>query len=250
MTGDELALNGVTLLSRPADNHCGTGDAMLRLAQLPRLGNLAAQEDHPAVTLVVADHHPLVRQGVVHILRHQPGWHVIAEAGTWEDLAAALKLAPSVVIFDSALPCPASDNVAAAIRGISPDSRLVALSTEDSAAQLHHMAASGCHGMLCKSDEPVELVAAVTAAVNGQSYRSASLQGAMAQPADSVVCLPTAREHEVLALIVQGFSNKDLARRLAISIKTVEKHRQALLHKTDTHNALALVGRARELGWI
>lgn len=204
------------------------------------------------ISVVLADDHPIVRQGLRTLLEGEGGCHVVGEAAdglTAVDLIARLN--PHVAILDVQLPDLDGLEVARRTRERSPATRIVMLSMHADEPYVVDALRHGALGYVLKGSATSDLLAAVRAAVEGKRYLSAPLAdraidayarqaGKPARPFDRYELL-TAREREVAQLAAQGLSNVEIGERLAISPRTAETHRANLLRKLGLQNQTDLV---------
>jgi DNA-binding NarL/FixJ family response regulator len=200
--------------------------------------------------ILIADDHDLVRRGLKALLSSKPGWVVCAEAATGrEAIAMAEKHRPNVVVMDIAMP---ELNGLEAIRSISkalPKTEFVVLSIHYSEQLVKDVIEAGAHAYVLKSDADLELVLAVEALASQRSFFTASatdiiLDGALKKDSIPVGLSPrrlTSREREIIQLIAEGRSNKEVADVLSISTKTAETHRANLMRKLGLHSAADVV---------
>ncbi|HET9464818.1 MAG TPA: response regulator transcription factor, partial [Gemmatimonadales bacterium] len=128
---------------------------------------------NPAIKVLVADDHTIVRTGIRHVLESEAGFEVVGEAGTGaEAVALAAKLRPDVVVLDISMPGESGLQVAAQLRGISPEPRVLILSMHDNAEYVLESVRAGAHGYLLKDTAATELRTAVRAVCRGESYFS------------------------------------------------------------------------------
>jgi DNA-binding NarL/FixJ family response regulator len=204
-----------------------------------------------AIRVLLADDHTIVRQGLRRLLETQPDFTVIAEA---DNGRAAVQLAirhrPNVVVLDMAMP---SLNGIEATRQLTrevPEARVLALSAYSDEEYVLAVCQAGAAGYLVKHSAATELISAIREAMKGNAYFSPgiakyftrhaatglrSTRSGLARGKDL-----TPREREVLQLIAEGRGNKQIAAALAISVKTVEKHRQSVMDKLDIHDIAGL----------
>jgi len=200
--------------------------------------------------ILIADDHELVRRGLRALLSSKPGWVVCAEAATGRAaIAMAEKHRPNVVVMDIAMP---ELNGLEAIRSISkalPKTEFVVLSVHYSEQLVKDVIEAGAHAYVLKSDADLELVLAVEALASQRSFFTASatdiiLDGALKKDSIPVGLSPrrlTSREREIIQLIAEGRSNKEVADVLSISTKTAETHRANLMRKLGLHSAADVV---------
>jgi len=211
-----------------------------------------------ALTLLLCDDHRLFREGLAALLRHdQPDWEVVAQAGDGDEairLADALK--PDLAVLDLAMPGIGGIEAAAAIRERSPRTRIVALSMYSDAQSRECMLAAGAAAYVLKNEAGADLVAAIQAVLRGETFVSPSLASSdrpLDAPraeagADPDLALLTARERDVLALMVRGRRTKEIAADLGISTKTVETYRGRIMLKLGVDNLAGLVKFAIRAG--
>lgn len=200
---------------------------------------------HDKISIVIADDHSLVREGMRLLLASEPDFDVLAGAGDGhEALRLARELKPRVLVLDLGL--PGLDGLAVARRLVQENCpcRLLALSARTDPASVRTALAYGMSGYIAKSDDSLELIAAIrTVAAGGHCYSASILhllEADAGQPAPAI----TPREREILACVAQGLSSKQIAARLAISVATVHKHRENLGRKLGTRNAAELAAYA------
>lgn len=202
-------------------------------------------------SVVVVDDHPVVRAGLVALLSTRDGMQVVGEA---ESAAAALAVVererPDVVLMD--LQLGADDGVAAtrALRERDPGTRVLILTTYDTDADIVAAIEAGACGYLLKDATPDALGAAVEAAARGETVFAPSVAGRLAR---RVVARPaelTDRERDVVALLAEGLTNRQIARRLFLSEATVKTHLVHVFGKFGVDNRTAAVAAARTAGVI
>ncbi len=205
----------------------------------------------PPITILVAEDHAVVRQGLCCLLANSGGFSIVGEARTGReavDLAAALK--PDVILMDIAMPMLNGFEATRQILTAKPDSRVIMLSAHSDDEYVDRMSVVGASGFLEKQTSGDILVAAIHAVFEGRTFvspsiakrraqRQAGQRGRDGRPVVNAERL-TAREAEVLQLVAEGSANKQVAATLGISIKTVEKHRQHLMDKLGIHDTAGL----------
>jgi DNA-binding NarL/FixJ family response regulator len=204
------------------------------------------------IRLVIADDHPVVRDGLRGMLAGQPGIEIVGEAATGaEAVALVARERPDVVLMD--LRMPAMDGVAATgrIAAEHPGTHVLVLTTYDTDSDILRAVEAGATGYLLKDTPRQELFAAVRAAARGETVLApavaARLVGHVRAPAEEVL---TAREVEVLALVAQGHTNGQAARRLYISEATVKTHLLHIFGKLGVDDRTAAVTTAMERGLL
>jgi DNA-binding NarL/FixJ family response regulator len=216
------------------------------------------------ITIVLADDHVLVRAGIRAMLDELPDVQVIAEAG---DGRQALDLIqqqpPDVVLMDIAMPGLNGLDSAARIARDHPDVRVVILSMHMTEEYVISALRAGASGYLLKDADPAELALAVRAVARGETYlspgvskhviddylrRTGGSQELDLHP-ESIHPL-TPRQREVLQLIAEGNTSREIAQILQISLKTVESHRQGIMDRLDIHDLAGLVRYAIRKGLV
>jgi DNA-binding NarL/FixJ family response regulator len=212
----------------------------------------------PLVTrILVADDHSIVRSGLKRVLDAQPDLQVVAEAG---DGAEAVKKAMSedihIAILDVSMPKATGIQAAAELRKHKPAVKTLMLSMYDSEQFLFESLKAGASGYVLKSDADHDIVEAVRRTMRGQSFLYPTAISTLvkdyvqrARPGDESDIL-TARELQVLKLIAEAFTSKEIAQQLFISIKTVERHRQNILDKLGMNDRVELTRYAIRRGLI
>jgi DNA-binding NarL/FixJ family response regulator len=206
-------------------------------------------------TIIIADDHRLFRQGLVVLLREQSGWEVVGEAGSGEEaLQLASTLKPDIAVIDVEMPGIGGVEATRRIRGLSADTRVVALSMYADEYYRERMRKAGASAYVLKNEAIDQLVNAIDAVLRGQHYTSPA--GVKRDPiarrrsarVDSEQL--SEREQEVLRLLANGKRTTEIADLLAISPKTVETYRSRLMNKLDIDNLSGLVRFAIRAGIV
>ena len=213
----------------------------------------------PAMTTVlVADDHAVVRHGVRSILNAQPDFEVRAEASDGvEAVDKTIALRPALVILDVSMPRMTGLDAAAALAGRAPEIRLLMLSMHDDEQYLFEALRAGASGYVLKSAVDRDLVEACRATMRGEAFLYPDAAAALVQeriapggdgeaPSDPL----TPREAEVLTLIAEAFTTKQIAEALFISPKTVENHRNRIFQKLGMHDRVELTRYAIRRGLV
>jgi DNA-binding NarL/FixJ family response regulator len=190
------------------------------------------------IKVVLADDHPIVRQGIRNLLDHAVGIRVVAEAATGrETLAAVAQESPDVLLLDMEMPDLRGVDVAKQLAEERPELRILALSSYADITFISEMLASGASGYLLKDEVPGQIIEAVRGVARGEkgwlSRQVASKLSAMMNSEKQSSSNLTPREMEVLGHIVKGKTNAEIGFELGISDKTVEKHLDGIYRKLD-----------------
>lgn len=198
--------------------------------------------------IVLADDHALIREGLRRLVEEAVDLEVVGEAGDGLELLALVEtLAPDLVIVDIAMPNLRGIEAARRIKSRHPAVKVLILSMYRE--YQHQAIAAGADGYLLKEDAPRELFLAIESVRQGKSFLSTRLsQGERCLPAQGEGL--SVREKEVLKLIVEGMSNKEIAEDLCISVRTVESHRASILAKLKVKSAAELVRCAIQNGYL
>lgn len=200
--------------------------------------------------VVLADDHALVRAGIRALLERIDGVEVLAEAGNGpETLTLLRELRPDVVLLDIAMPGLSGLEVTKEVSKEFPAMRVIVLTVHETEAYAEHAVGAGALGFLPKSAASDELELALRTVSRGEKYLSPQIsRGADHGRAPAVELTP--RQREVLALIANGSSTKDIARELSISTKTVETHRAQLMERLQIFDVAGLVRYAIRTGMV
>jgi two-component system response regulator NreC len=193
-----------------------------------------------SVTILLADDHAIVRQGLKLILSAQADLEVVGEAANGrEAVALAAQLRPDIVLMDM---------VAA-----NPRIRILVLSMHKEAVYVREILRAGARGYILKDAIDTELLSAIRSVAAGDGYISPAVSGALndkRQDSNDPVDLLSGREREVLLLIAEGKTNKEIATRLNLSVYTVDSHRGKIMEKLNLHSAGELVRFAMKRGLV
>lgn len=206
------------------------------------------------IGIVVVDDHPVVREGLVALLEDEPDFQVGGSAGSAEDaIELTARLQPAVVMVD--LELPGMDGVAAIphLLDASPTTGILVFSAYDTDERVFGAIRAGAKGYLLKGASGDEIVAAVHAIHAGESYlepRIAAKLVAEVSAPHRFAGLLTERQRAVLRLIAAGLSNKQIARSLAISERTVKFHVTSILSKLQAENRAQAVATAVQRGLL
>lgn len=192
------------------------------------------------VRILIADDHDIVRRGMRPLIESEWGWEICGEARDGrEAITMAEKLKPDVVVLDVAMPEMNGVDVARQIRKSLPNTEVLAFTGTESETLVHQLFAAGARGCVLKSDAGEHLIPAIKALCAHQPYFGSRvaqvvfdsyLKGGLQQDAAAPGGL-SAREREIVQLLAEGKSNKEVATLLDISIKTAETHRAQIMRK-------------------
>lgn len=201
--------------------------------------------------ILLADDHDIVRRGLRELLEQQPGWTVCAEAATGrEAVELAIEHRPQVAILDLTMPELNGMEATRRIRDAAPETQVLIFTMHDSEELVRGVLSAGARGYLLKSDAARQLVPAVESLAQRKAFFSGRVSEVLLEGfldserrrSDELgTDRLTSREREVVQLLAEGRSNKEVARVLDLSVKTVETHRAAVMRKLDLHSVADLV---------
>ncbi len=208
-----------------------------------------------AIRILLADDHSLVRQGFRRILDAHPDLEIVGEASDGrEAVEQTARLQPDVVVMDVAMPGLNGIDATRQICESSPRTRVLALSMHRDAVYVREILRAGARGYLLKDAIDADLVSAVRAVARGEGYIAPAVADCVLadyrQHVSDPIDLLTAREREVLQLIAEGKTNKEIATLLNLSVYTVDAHRGRIMEKLNLHSAGELVRFALRKGLI
>ena len=198
-----------------------------------------------ASRVVLADDHVLVRQGLKSMLERE-GFQIVAEASDGQEaLRYAQTLNPDIAVMDITMPILNGLDAARQMSISSPKVKIILLTQHDEEQYLSEALEAGVKGYVLKSQVASDLIQAMRKVSRGEVYLSPGVSGAVMEAYRSKSEKPrdalTTRERQVLQLIAEGKSTKDIASLLGISVKTAESHRTRLMQKLDIHETASLV---------
>lgn len=204
----------------------------------------------------LVDDHPVVRNGLRTLIDAQADMAVVGEAFDGETAAReAIETRPDVVVMDLSMPGMGGVEATSRIRAGAPEVRVVALTAHEDGGYLRQLLSVGASGYVLKRSAAAELVTAIRHAVAGNMYLDPAVAGQLttdpARP-DEGAARPdlSEREVEVLKQIAQGYSNKQIAARLKISVKTVETYKARSMEKLGSRSRVDIVRYAAKRGWL
>jgi DNA-binding NarL/FixJ family response regulator len=208
--------------------------------------------------IVIADDHVLFRQGIKLILEERDNIEVVGEVNDGLELLNLLKkLTPHMVILDISMPNLRGIEATHEIKGINPAIKILILTMHKSKEYLYHAISAGAEGYVLKEDADTDLFSAIERIRQGKTYISPILpeeltddlvqvcRGKHKVPSDHL----TPREREVIKLVAEGKTNKEIAQLLFVSVRTVEKHRANIMKKAELKTTSELVRYAIKKGY-
>ncbi len=211
------------------------------------------------IRVLLVDDHAIVREGLRLVLAAEPDIDVIAEAGDGrEALDLVERLNPEVVVMDIAMPNLNGLEATTQIRRRFPQIHVVILTMHENELYFNQILKAGATGCVLKRSMGRELVTAIQAAARGENYFSPTVATKVFQHYQQLLHQPesksgetlTEREREILQLIAEGNTNREIAEMLTLSIKTVQAHRSNLMDKLGAHDRTDLVKYAIRVGMI
>jgi DNA-binding NarL/FixJ family response regulator len=213
----------------------------------------------PPIRILLADDHRLVRLGLKQLLDQRAGISVVGEAGSgFEAVDMAKSLKPDLIFMDISMPELNGLEATRRIIEALPEARVVILSMHSDRRYVTEALRAGAKGYLLKDSAPEDLLQAINRVMGGQYFLSAGVSEQViaefirraGDDADSPYNLLSAREREVLQLMAEGASTRQIADRLNLSAKTIESHRLHLMEKLDLHSVAELTRYAIREGLV
>jgi DNA-binding NarL/FixJ family response regulator len=207
------------------------------------------------IRILLADDHAVVRQGFKMILSAQDDMEIVGEAGNGrEAVEQAEKLRPDIVVMDVAMPELNGIEATRRLSASMPHTRIIALSMHKDNVYVREILRAGARGYLLKDSGAGDLVSAIRAVASGESYLSPAVSNAVLDDYRRHVTNPidllTSREREVLQMLAEGKTNKEIAVVLNLSVYTVDAHRGRIMEKLNVHSINELVRFAVRNGLI
>jgi two-component system, NarL family, response regulator NreC len=205
---------------------------------------------HP-VRVLLADDHAVVREGLKALVGGHPNFEVVGEAA---DGPSALALAedrdPDVVVVDVSMPGMGGAEVTARLRQARAGRKVLALTVHEDPGYLRALLAAGATGYVLKRAAADELLVAIRAVAGGGLYVDPALAAEAGAPQAIEAAALSEREAEVVRLVAGGYSNKEIAAQLAVSVKTVETYKARAMEKLGVRTRVGLVRYALGQGWL
>jgi two-component system nitrate/nitrite response regulator NarL len=209
------------------------------------------------IRILVADDHPVVRKGLQSCLSRQERLKIVGEAADGDEaLQKALELVPDVVLMDISMPRRDGLAVTEALRKAAPNVKVLVLSVHNNKEYIFRIIQAGAHGYVSKEASPEELLEAIESVYGGETFFTPEVaQAALSQLVNNgrkrePFAQLTSREREVLVLIAEGQSNKEIASQLGIGVRTIETHRERIMRRLDIHSVAGLTKFAIANGLI
>ena len=204
------------------------------------------------ISILLADDHRVIREGIRSYLEDDPQFEVIGEADSGEAAIEQTKtLQPDVILMDISMGGLSGIESTRQIREFQPDIKILALTMHNEPQYIRQMMDAGASGYLLKNSDDAEVKKAIKAVCEGEMYYSGEVTKIVMSSLTNKKPLPkapvtgeiqlTSREREVLELILQEYSNQEIAEKLFISTRTVEVHKRNLIEKTGAKNLAGLV---------
>lgn len=209
--------------------------------------------------ILLAEDHRIMREGLKRLIDEQPNMEVVGESDDGIDAwQKACELEPDIVLMDVSMPRMNGADATAKIRELCPHVKVIALTAHRASAYLNQMLKAGASGYVLKHGAFDELLDAIQTVSKGGRYIDRASQEVMVNaPPDNVTWKGdpqgkplSEREIQVISLVANGYTNKEIANQLAISVKTVESHKANSMQKLDLKSRAEIVDYARFRGWI
>ena len=209
------------------------------------------------IKILVADDHPVVRKGLQSCLSRQERLKIVGEASDGDEaLKKTRELSPDVVLMDISMPGMNGLAVTEVLRKDHPDVKVLVLSVHNNKDYIFRIIQAGAHGFISKEAPPDQLLQAIESVYSGEPFFSPEIaKAALNQLVSSggkkdPFAQLTSREREVLVLIAEGQSNKEIATKLGIGVRTIETHRERIMRRLDIHSVAGLTKFAIANGMI
>ncbi len=210
------------------------------------------------IRILLADDHAVVREGLKALINSQPEIEVVGEASDGPTaVSLTTELDPDVVIVDVSMPGLSGAQVTSQLRAIRPDRKVLVLTVHEDKGYLRQLLEAGAVGYVLKRAAASELVQAIRAVASGGTYLDPTLAGGVVDnfirptpEKESPAVELSDREAEVMRLIALGYSNKEIAAQLKLSVKTVETYKMRSMEKLQIRSRVDIVRYAAKRGWL
>lgn len=212
------------------------------------------------IKIILADDHTIVRQGLARLLEDQPGMKIVGEAVNGSKaVEKALELEPDVIVMDIAMPVMNGIEAAKRIRKQLPDIKILILSMYSHEHYIHELLEAGVSGYLLKDSSGPDIIKAIHAAMNNETFLSPSISKMVVEsylsphkssPREDRYKQLSNREREVFQLIAEGHATRQIADMLCVSVSTVKSHRSRIMEKLGIFTLVKLVHFAIQLGLV
>jgi DNA-binding NarL/FixJ family response regulator len=210
--------------------------------------------------ILIVDDHTLFRAGLRALLAQDPSIEIVGEAGNGRDAVRAIgQLAPNLVLMDLSMPGMNGIEAMTEIKQRYPNVRILVMTLHKTEDFIHASLQAGADGYILKDATREELRLAIRSVLQGKTYLSIDVSGKVvggylgggnSSPGSSIFDKLTHRERQVLKLVAEGKSSKEIANFLSLNVNTVERHRASLMSKLGVHNIAGLTAFAIEKGLL
>ncbi len=209
------------------------------------------------LNILLADDHTLVREGLKRLIEAEPDMKVIGEAADGRDAVdKAVRLSPRIAVLDVSMGEMNGADAARQIRAACPDTHVLALTVHEDKSYLRELLEAGAAGYVLKRAAAEELIRAIRAVASGGVYVDPRIAGKLFKPfvepaaANGTGAELSDRETAVMRLIAQGYTNKEIAAQLGVSVKTIETYKARSMEKLGLRSRVDIVRIASERGWL
>jgi two-component system, NarL family, response regulator NreC len=195
------------------------------------------------IRILLVDDHDLLRVGLRSRLEREPGFAVVGEADTAERaVVTARKLQPDVILLDLLLPRKNGYDAIPELAAVAPQAKVLVVSSQASPSSVRRALSAGAAGYLPKRSSDGQLVAAIRVVAEGAGYVDPDLGAKLVRPAGSPALEPLSeRERDIIHLLALGYTNQEIAKKLFISVRTVDTHRAHIMRKLELETRAELV---------
>ena len=212
------------------------------------------------IKILIADDHQLIIDGIKSLINNVPQFDLIAEANNGKEAVKIAKLInPDIVLMDIDMPIMNGIEATEKIKSFNPEIKIIILSMHNEKGLVKKLIRLGADGYLLKNSDQNELIEAISKVASGQQYFSPEVTMSLLNKeteikssfkANSIISDLTDREIEILKLIAQGYSNKEIGEKLFISHRTVDTHRTNLMKKINVSNIAGIITFAIKNGFV